>query len=126
MKSYQRLIACIIIAACALLPACANQTPGKPKFDAAKVAKIGNLVLTVAENRGAIDKKEAALVRTTGVLVLNAASGDTPVADISKAAVAEAVKRGAITPEESELLHQVGTIILKPTVVPEAVPGVVP
>lgn len=102
-------------AALLLLPSCV--TKGQPSFggiDTAKLATLGNTALTIANKRGAVSDKDAALARQAGVLLLNAQGSDNPLAAISETAVAVAVKEGSLTQEEADLLREVGTVVLKP------------
>lgn len=116
-----KTILILVSAACLLLPSCV--TKGQPtvdRLDPQKIAKLGNLALTIANKRGAVSDKDAALARQAGVLILTAQASENPLAAISEAAVAIAVKEGSLTQEEADLLREVGTVALK---APEPVPA---
>lgn len=108
-----KTILLLVSAACLLLPSCA--TKGQPRIDRLdpqKLAKLGNIALTVAEATGGVNAKQAALVRTAGALLLNDGS-ESRLAAISEAAIVTAVKEGSLTQEEADLLREVGTVALK-------------
>lgn len=104
----------LIAAACLLLPSCGTQgQPRIQRLDPVKVAKLANIALTVANNRGAVSDKDAALARKAGVLLLATQTSDNPLATISEAAVDAAVQEGSLTQAEADLLHEAGTVPLK-------------
>lgn len=104
----------LLAAACLLLPSCGTQgQPRLNRLDPVKVAALGNLALTVANSRGAISDKDAALARKAGVLLLATQTADNPLATISEAAVATAVQEGSLTQAEADLLHEAGSVPLK-------------
>lgn len=105
----------ILTASCLLLPSCLTKSqPQVDRFDPQKIAALGNIALTVANKRGVVSDKDAAMARAAGVLILEAEASETPLAAISEAAVAIAVREGSLTPEEAGLLREVGTVLLKP------------
>lgn len=100
-----------LVCACLSLASCTGTQAEKE----AQLSKYANIALNAGEVFGAVNPKQAELIRKHGSLVTNALTGGgIKLEDVSNAAVEIAVAKGKLTQAQADQLKAAGEVPLSP------------